>query len=110
MAARHAIVDGLARARARAGWGQLAPMLLVLAVVAGWPLLRTLWFSFTDAQLDGLDNWHFVGLVNYLEHDGADWYGVLADPQWWHAVRVTLWFTAVSVSYTHLTLPTKRIV
>lgn len=73
-------------------------MLLVLAVVAGWPLLRTLWFSFTNAQLDGLDAWHFVGLVNYLERDGADWYGVLADPQWWHAVRVTLWFTVVSVA------------
>ena len=37
--------------RVRSAWLFLAPMLLVLAAVAGWPLLRTVYFSFTDASL-----------------------------------------------------------
>jgi trehalose/maltose transport system permease protein len=73
-------------------------MLCVLALVAGWPLLRTLWFSLTDAQLDALGQWQFIGFENYLTYDDGQWYGVLTDPQWWNAVRVTLWFTAVSVA------------
>lgn len=73
-------------------------MLVVLALVAGWPLLRTLWFSLTDARLDDLAHWRFIGFGNYLSHEDGQWYGVLADPDWWHAVRVTLWFAGVSVA------------
>jgi trehalose/maltose transport system permease protein len=68
----------------------LLPMLVVLALVAGWPLARTIWFSFTDARLDALDESGFVGLANY---------GFLVtDPDWWAAVWTTLVFTGVSVS------------
>jgi trehalose/maltose transport system permease protein len=88
----------LTRLRVRSAWLLLAPMLCVLALVAGWPLLRTLWFSLTDAQLDALGQWQFIGFENYLTYDDGQWYGVLTDPQWWNAVRVTLWFTAVSVA------------
>jgi len=84
--------------RVRAAWQFLAPTLIVLALVAGWPLLRTLWFGFTDATLDDLADYRFVGLANYLEYDDGEWYGVLADPDWWSAVWRTLWFAAVSVS------------
>lgn len=73
-------------------------MLVVLALVAGWPLLRTLWFSLTDARLDDLAHWRFIGFDNYLSREDGQWYGVLADPDWWHAVRVTLWFAGVSVA------------
>lgn len=73
-------------------------MLGVLAGVAGWPLLRTIWFGFTDAQLDSLGQWHFVGLANYLDREEGQWWGLLVDPAWWNAVRVTLWFTVVSVA------------
>ena len=41
-------------------------MLLVLAVVAGWPLLRTIYFSFTDASLTDLDDGQCIGFDNYL--------------------------------------------
>ncbi len=44
----------LTRSRVRAAWLFLAPMLIVLVLVAGWPLLRTIWFSFTDATLSDL--------------------------------------------------------
>lgn len=80
----------MTRGRTRAAWLFLAPMLLALAAVAGWPLLRTVGFSFTDAYLDDLANWRFVGAANYLS--------LAQDPQWWRAVGNTLVFTLVSVS------------
>ncbi|MGH6884706.1 MAG: carbohydrate ABC transporter permease [Geminicoccales bacterium] len=65
-------------------------MLLVLAVVAAWPLLRTVAFSFTDAYLSELAAWQFVGPANYVY--------LAQDPLWWRAVGNTLVFTFVSVS------------
>nr|WP_211104421.1 sugar ABC transporter permease [Azospirillum baldaniorum] len=64
-------------------------MLIVLAGVAGWPLFRTVFFSFTDATLAMLDGLQGVGLDNYL------W--LMRDPVWWRAVWNTLVFTVVSV-------------
>ena len=72
-------------------------MLVVLAAVAGWPLLRTIWFGFTDARLDAIDDWHFIGVENYLAYADGQWWGLFADPLWWSAVRITLWFAFVSV-------------
>lgn len=79
-------------------WPFLAPMLVVLALVAGWPLARTMWFSFTDATLGSLDENQFIGLENYLGRYEGVWIGVLADPAWWRATWNTVWFTLVSVS------------
>jgi trehalose/maltose transport system permease protein len=80
----------LTRLRVRSAWLFLAPMLLVLVLVAGWPLLRTIWFGFTDANLSDLDAAEFVGLINY--------YYLLQDPDWWRAVWNTFVFAAVSVT------------
>lgn len=88
----------LTRARVRSAWLFLAPMLVVLAAVAGWPLLRTIFFSFTDAGLSNISDYEFVGFANFLEYYEGEWYGVMADPDWWRAVYNTLWFTFVSVS------------
>lgn len=85
--------------RSRVAWWLVVPALLLLGLVAGWPLFRTLFFSFTDARLDDPQHYNFVGFGNYFSvADGAS-YGVLADPLWWHAVMNTLWFSAVSVSF-----------
>lgn len=90
--------------RRRAAVQFLAPMLLTLAFVAGWPLLRSIWFGFTDASLDAPGEARFIGFGNYLdwlsygEGDG-EWAGLLVDEQWWQAVRNTLFFTAVTVSF-----------
>jgi trehalose/maltose transport system permease protein len=73
-------------------------MLAALAMVAGWPLARTIWFGFTDADLNHLDAYNFVGFENYLARFDDEWFGVLADPQWWGSVWNTLWFALVSVS------------
>lgn len=83
--------------RARSAWWLMAPMLATLAIAAGWPLARTVWLSFTDATLAAPAEAAWIGLANYLEHDRGQWYGVLADPQWWHAVRNTLVFAVASV-------------
>ncbi|MBD3640425.1 MAG: sugar ABC transporter permease [Marinobacter sp.] len=85
------------RQRLRAAWVFLVPMLLVLAAVAGWPLFRTIWFSFTDASFANISEYSWVGFENYLVYDDGMWFGVLADPTWWQAVWNTLFFTVVSV-------------
>ena len=67
----------------------LLPAILLLALSALWPLLRTLWLAFTDARFSTLREAHWVGLQNF----GT----VLSDPDWWHAVKNTMGFASVSV-------------
>jgi trehalose/maltose transport system permease protein len=68
-------------------------MVLVLALVAGWPLLRTIWFGFTDAELNRISDYNFIGLENYFGD-----FGLISDPQWWRSVGNTVYFAAISVS------------
>ncbi len=94
----------LSRSRTRSAWLFLAPMLITLAVVAAWPLGRTIWFSFTDASLDLMSEARWVGFRNYLEYvewgDGeGQYYGLLADARWWRSVWNTILFSLVSVSF-----------
>lgn len=89
--------------RVRSAWVFLAPTLLVLSLVAGWPLVRTIYFSFTTASLTNPAGAEFIGFDNYLTwitlKSGRTIYrGLLADPAWWNAVWNTLKFTLVSVS------------
>lgn len=76
--------------RAVTAWTFLVPMLAALALVAGWPLLRTVILGFTDAGLGDIADANFVGFGNY--HDLA------TDPNWWRAVGNTVVFTLISVS------------
>lgn len=92
-------MSAAARRRARTAWLFLAPMLTVLALVAAWPLLRTLFFSLTNATLVDTSDYVFVGLDNYLAREDGQWYGLLADPDWWRALGNTLLFTVVSVFF-----------
>src|SRR5882672_5384406 len=88
----------LTRSRVGAAWLFLAPMLFLLLLVAGWPLLRTIWFGFTDANLSDLTQWKFVGIANYLANEDGKWVGLLVDPEWWRAVWNTIYFAVISVS------------
>lgn len=83
--------------RVRTAWLFLAPTLSVLALVAAWPLARTIYFSLTDAHLADAGRHQLIGFENYLVYDGG-WYGVLADPLWWRALANTLAFTFASVA------------
>ncbi|GLQ55707.1 carbohydrate ABC transporter permease [Devosia nitrariae] len=80
----------------------LVPMLIALGVVAGWPLLRSIWFSFTDASLNNLYGAEFIGIGNYLrwttlESGRTIYRGLLVDSAWWNAVWNTVRFAAISV-------------
>mgnify|MGYP002713070170 CR=1 FL=1 len=90
--------------RLRAAGIFLVPMLVALAVVAGWPLLRSVYFGFTNATLDNIyTGADWIGFKNYLSWitlpSGKVFYsGILADPKWWNAVWNTLRFGVVSVA------------
>jgi trehalose/maltose transport system permease protein len=90
--------NALSQARVRAAWLFLAPMLVVLLLSAGWPLARTILFSFTDANLSDLSKTKFIGFDNYLANYEGEWVGILADPVWWQAVWNTLRFSAISIA------------
>jgi len=88
--------------RVRAAMIFLIPMIVALIVVAGWPLFRTIYFSFTDASLTDLYGAEWVGFKNYLtwttlKSGRVVFSGVLADAGWWNAVWNTVRFAAVSV-------------
>lgn len=68
-------------------------MIVVLALVAAWPLLRTIWLGMTDANLLRLEQSKWIGFENYTGK-----YGLLHDKVWWGAVKTTLWFTFLSVT------------
>lgn len=93
----------LQQQRARAAFWFLAPMLIMLFCVAAWPLLRSIYFSFTDTSLTNLYGGQWVGFDNYLSYRELSsgriiWRGTLADPAWWNAVYNTVRFAFVSVS------------
>jgi trehalose/maltose transport system permease protein len=85
-----AVVSPLSRQRTRSAWLFMAPTLGAMALVAGWPLLRTFWFAFTDANLTDMEAAQFVGLDSFRE--------VLNDSDWWTTVRTTFEFTFISVT------------
>lgn len=66
----------------------LVPALLGMLVFFVYPLLATVYFSFTRFDLVTAPQW--IGLRNYR-------YLVSQDPQVWNAVRNTLWLTVVMV-------------
>ncbi len=80
----------LDRRRTKVAWLFLLPVIVALVLVAGWPLARTILFSFTDARLSTLDAYEAVGLSNYLY--------LIEDPAWWQAVKNSFVFTVISVS------------
>ncbi|MBB4124412.1 carbohydrate ABC transporter permease [Martelella radicis] len=94
----------LSQQRVLSAWVFLAPMLAVLAVVAVYPLVKTIYFGFTDASIDFPGQAQWVGFRNYLEYldyggGEGEYYGLLADPDWWQAVWNTLRFTFFSVLF-----------
>ena len=88
--------------KTRTAWLFLAPMLVVLLLVAVWPLGRTIWFSFTDANINNLEASKFIGLENYFGE-----FGLFANPNntdgffagdWGISILNTLKFSIVSVT------------
>ena len=80
----------LTKSRTRDAWLFLLPTLVILCVVAGWPLLRTLWFSFTDTSLSDLKGGQFVGFDNFFY--------LLDDTTWRQSFKNTIVFATISVT------------
>ncbi|MDQ6937703.1 MAG: sugar ABC transporter permease [Actinomycetota bacterium] len=87
------------RARTRAGWlpyALIAPTLVVLGLVAGWPLAKIVTLSLQKQESGKFALFNhggttgFVGLENFRT--------VLADHEFWTVVTRTLVFTAVTVA------------
>ena len=75
----------------RQAWVLLAPMLVMMGLLTAWPLLRTIWLSFTDAALIGTGGAvNYVGVENYLY--------ALTDPDFLASLWRTLYFTVASVA------------
>ena len=79
-------------------YGLVSPMLIVLALVAGWPLIRTIYLGFTNANLADLSQTEWIGFENYLANYDGEWAGLLVDELWWRAVWNTVWFSVVSIA------------
>ncbi len=80
----------LARKQARLAWVFMAPTLVLLAAVGFWPLVQTVYLSFTETFTGSPEPPAWVGLANYTE--------LLGERQFWRAMRNTVVFTVVSVS------------
>ena len=78
-----------AKARERMAWLFVAPAILVVIVVAIYPLLRTFYLSFTNARLASTSGTDWVGLANYER--------LWRDDDFWNALQNTLVFTVASV-------------
>ena len=82
-------------------------MVLLMLVVAVWPLARSIWFSFTDININDISAFQFVGLENYMgdyglffnpNEEGGFWAG-----DWGISIRNTFSFALVSVILETLT-------
>lgn len=73
----------------KGNWIFLVPCLLCLLISVGWPMIRTLYFSFTDASLDDFSRSSFIGLTNFIT--------LCQDDEWWEAVLNTVIFAGSSV-------------
>ena len=77
--------------RNRTAWTLLTPMLAIMTIVTGFPLVNTVWLAFTDASLTGQGYaWNWSGLENFA------W--ILDDTDFRAALGHTFYFTVVSVS------------
>src|SRR6476469_11054517 len=83
------------RARRKAAWRRrrlvlllMAPWLIGFSVFFGYPLVMSVYLSFTHYDLLNPPRW--VGLGNYR-------YMFENDPQVWPAIKNTLWIIAVGV-------------
>lgn len=83
-------------------WAMIAPVVLVLGVIIGWPLVRGVYLSLTDANERNVARtiganhieatYEFVGLDNYAD--------VLADPVFLQRLVWTITWTVLCVSIT----------
>jgi trehalose/maltose transport system permease protein len=78
------------KARERLGWMMVAPAVIVVLVVALYPLVQTFRLSLTNARL-GRPGYSYIGLTNYRF--------LWNDPEFINSIKHTFEFTIVSVAF-----------
>src|SRR3954464_3736125 len=82
----------LQRRQARIGWVLLIPALAVVALVAIYPLGKTIYYSFTNQEfLQGIEPTKWVGLDNYK----TLWHDTIFRTAVWETIK----FTLITVSF-----------
>jgi multiple sugar transport system permease protein len=79
-----------AKAERKLGWLLCAPAVIVMVLVAGFPIIYAFWLSLRRADLRFPDASKFIGLSNYS--------AVLQSSTWWRDVGNTLFITVISVT------------
>lgn len=77
------------RKQEQLAWLLLLPSMLVVLIVALYPLIETFRLSLTNTRLGSVREVRYVGLDNYT--------GIFTDPLWWSSFRNTMVFTVASV-------------
>ena len=68
----------------------VVPALVLMAVVAAWPVLNAIWLSLHRYNVKVPEDYAFIGLDNYIR--------ILSSTHWWTAVGTTLMFGIASVT------------
>jgi multiple sugar transport system permease protein len=79
-----------AKAERKLGWMLCAPAVIVMVLVAGFPIIYAFWLSLRRADLRFPDASKFIGLSNYS--------AVLQSSTWWRDVGNTMFITVISVT------------
>jgi trehalose/maltose transport system permease protein len=89
------------KSRVRIAWTFLTPMLILMVLVAGWPLARSVWFSFTDTNINNIAEFNYVGLDNYFSEYGLFGTSIFSrefwETDWGVSIRNTFQFSLFSV-------------
>jgi trehalose/maltose transport system permease protein len=80
-----------AKSRERLAWLFCAPAVIAVLIVAIYPLFRTVYLSFTNANISIARETSWVGLRNYER--------LWNDDQWWESLLNTVVFTVASVGF-----------
>src|ERR1700710_1443176 len=78
-----------AKAERKLAWILCAPAVIVMVLVAGFPIIYAFWLSLRRADLRFPDAGKFVGLHNYIT--------VLSSSTWWRDFQNTVFITVISV-------------
>ena len=81
---------GISREDKRLAVALLMPGIVVVVLVVAFPMLYSLYLSFTDYTLTNTSGYQFVGLNNYIE--------LFKDPIFWQAFVRTVLFMALAVN------------
>jgi multiple sugar transport system permease protein len=88
--AAHTGLTDRAKAERKLAWLLCAPAVIVMVLVAGFPIIYAFWLSLRRADLRFPDASKFIGFSNYS--------AVLQSSTWWRDVGNTLFITVVSVT------------